>query len=149
MTEPYFNLPNLAEATDQIVFEEYGFESYYRCTRSYPLLSCHPASNNPKAASLIPHGGLFGNDLPLPPTHQLLIDIGYSYTHVLPVSNGEISWQHAKRIDIGGKLLTNQLKHLVSFRQWNMNDETFVMRQVFEACSFVSLDWRGDLEACR
>lgn len=34
ITEPYFNLPNLQEVYDQFVFEEYEFESYYRCTRS-------------------------------------------------------------------------------------------------------------------
>lgn len=33
MTEPYFNLPNIAETYDQMVFEEWEFEAYYRCTR--------------------------------------------------------------------------------------------------------------------
>lgn len=33
VTEPYFNLPNIAETYDQMVFEEWEFSSYYRCTR--------------------------------------------------------------------------------------------------------------------
>jgi actin-related protein 6 len=33
ITEPYFNLPNIQEVYDQFVFEEYEFQSYYRCTR--------------------------------------------------------------------------------------------------------------------
>ena len=33
MTEPYFNLPNLQDVYDQFIFEEYEFQSYYRCTR--------------------------------------------------------------------------------------------------------------------
>ena len=33
ITEPYFNLPNLQEVYDQLVFEEYEFSSYHRCTR--------------------------------------------------------------------------------------------------------------------
>ena len=33
ITEPYFNLPNLQDVYDQFVFEEYEFQSYYRCTR--------------------------------------------------------------------------------------------------------------------
>jgi len=33
LTEPYFNLPNIQEVYDQFVFEEYEFNSYYRCTR--------------------------------------------------------------------------------------------------------------------
>lgn len=42
MTEPYFNLPNLQDVYDQFVFEEYEFQSYYRCTRKFvPWLVCH------------------------------------------------------------------------------------------------------------
>jgi actin-related protein 6 len=33
VTEPYFNLPNIAETYDQMVFEEWEFASYFRCTR--------------------------------------------------------------------------------------------------------------------
>lgn len=40
ITEPYFNLPNIQETYDQFIFEEYEFESYYRCTR----LSCFACS---------------------------------------------------------------------------------------------------------
>lgn len=35
MTEPYFNLPNLQDVYDQFIFEEYEFQSYYRCTRTW------------------------------------------------------------------------------------------------------------------
>jgi actin-related protein 6 len=37
LTEPVFNLPNVQESYDQIVFEEYGFASYAR-------QSCAPIS---------------------------------------------------------------------------------------------------------
>jgi actin-related protein 6 len=37
MTEPYFNLPNVAETYDQMVFEEWEYASYYRCTRESTL----------------------------------------------------------------------------------------------------------------
>lgn len=37
ITEPYFNLPNLQNVYDQFVFEEYDFQSYYRCAREYLL----------------------------------------------------------------------------------------------------------------
>ncbi len=53
------------------------------------------------------------------------------------------------RIDIGGKLLTNHLKNVISFRQLDMQDETYVVEKVREECCFVSMDWKGDLEACR
>jgi hypothetical protein len=35
-----------------------------------------------------------------------------------------------KRVNIGGKLLTNYLKEVVSYRQWNMMDEFKLMEQV-------------------
>ncbi|KAL0961517.1 hypothetical protein HGRIS_006458 [Hohenbuehelia grisea] len=63
--------------------------------------------------------------------------------------NGQIVWDAVKRLDIGGKLLTNQLKELISFRQWNMMDETYIMNDVKEACCYVSTDFEQDLETCR
>jgi actin-related protein 6 len=79
----------------------------------------------------------------------MILDIGYSFSHVLPVKNGQIIWEHVRRIDIGGKLLTNHLKHLISFRQWNMADETHVVNAVKEACCYVSMDWKRDTEICK
>ena len=35
-----------------------------------------------------------------------------------------------KRVNIGGKLLTNYLKEVVSYRQWNMMDEFKIIDQV-------------------
>ncbi|KJA23273.1 hypothetical protein HYPSUDRAFT_138004 [Hypholoma sublateritium FD-334 SS-4] len=133
VTEPYFNLPNIQDTYDQLVFEEYEFAAYFRCT----------------PASMIPHGDLFA--LPGQPPAQctLVVDAGFSFTHVVPLLDGQIVWTAVKRLDVGGKLLTNQLKELVSFRQWNMMDETHIMNDVKERCCFVSLDYNADLEACR
>lgn len=44
--------------------------------------------------------------------------------------------------------MTNQLKELVSFRQWNMMDETYIMNHVKESCCYVSQNFKGDLEKC-
>ncbi|KAI0688710.1 actin-like protein Arp6 [Cytidiella melzeri] len=133
LTEPYFNLPNLQDVYDQFIFEEYEYRSYYRCT----------------PASLVPYGSLFqGDGLPSPEC-MLVIDAGFSYTHVVPILNGSIIWQGVKRIDIGGKMLTNQLKELVSYRQWNMMDETYVINDVKESCCYVATNFKRDLETCR
>lgn len=45
--------------------------------------------------------------------------------------------------------MTNHLKELVSYRQWNMMDETHIMNEVKEACCYVSQDFSADLEICR
>ncbi|KAJ3864444.1 actin-related protein Arp6 [Lentinula novae-zelandiae] len=131
LTEPYFNLPNIQEIYDQFVFEEYEFSSYHRCT----------------PASLIPYGKLLG----MPPSEcMLIVDSGFSFTHVVPMINNIISWPAVKRLlDVGGKLLTNQLKELISFRQWNMMEETYIMNHVKECCCYVSTDFRKDMETMR
>jgi len=51
-------------------------------------------------------------------------------------------------VDVGGKLLTNHLKELVSYRQWNMMDETSIVNDVKEKCCFLSQDFERDLEIC-
>jgi len=133
ITEPYFNLPNIQDVYDQFVFEEYEFQSYYRCTPT----------------AMIPYGTLFAQpDLP-PAECMLVIDSGFSFTHVIPILSGQIVWNAVKRLDVGGKLLTNQLKELVSFRQWNMMDETYIMHHVKETCCYVSKQFGKDLDICR
>ncbi|GLB38716.1 putative actin family protein [Lyophyllum shimeji] len=133
ITEPYFNLPKLQEVYDQFVFEEYEFQAYYRCT----------------PASLIPHGTISKEPRLPKPECIVVIDSGFSYTHVVPLLNGNVMWSAVKRLDVGGKLLTNQLKELVSFRQWNMMDETYIMNDVKESCCYVSQNYKSDLETCR
>lgn len=59
------------------------------------------------------------------------------------------SYEVDARIDVGGKLMTNHLKELVSFRQWNMMEETYIVNDVKEKCCYVSTQFAADLEACR
>lgn len=47
---------------------------------------------------------------------------------------------------MGGKLLTNYLKELVSYRQYNMMDEFLLMNDVKEALCFVSDNLIKDLQ---
>ncbi|KAJ7291670.1 actin-related protein Arp6 [Mycena rebaudengoi] len=133
ITEPYFNLPKIQEVYDQFIFEEYEFQAQFRAT----------------PASLIPHGTLFEQPGLPSPECMLIVDSGFSFTHVVPLIDGKIMWAAVKRLDVGGKLLTNQLKELVSFRQWNMMDETYIMNHVKETCCFVTSNFNRDLESCR
>jgi len=98
---------------------------------------------------MIPHGTLFAQpDLP-PAECMIVVDSGFSFTHVVPILSGQVVWNAVKRLDVGGKLLTNQLKELVSFRQWNMMDETYIMNHVKETCCYVSTHFGKDLDICR
>lgn len=53
------------------------------------------------------------------------------------------------RIDVGGKLITNHLKELISYRQWNMMDQTYIMDDVKEKCCYVSSVFKADMELSR
>ncbi|TCD68340.1 Actin- protein 6 [Steccherinum ochraceum] len=133
ITEPYFDLPKLQDIYDQFVFEEYGFKAYHRCT----------------PASMMPYGDLFRLRGHPAPECMLIVDSGFSFTHVVPILSGSVVWDAVKRIDVGGKLLTNHLKELVSFRQWDMMDETYIINDVKEACCYASQEFEQDLEACK
>lgn len=54
-----------------------------------------------------------------------------------------------RRIDIGGKVLTNHLKELISYRQLNVMDESYVINQVKEDACFVSNNFYADMEVAR
>lgn len=47
---------------------------------------------------------------------SLVVDCGYSFTHIVPFINGEKVTDAIRRIDIGGKALTNYLKEVISYR---------------------------------
>ena len=88
-----------------------------------------------------------------PPTKPaeavLLVDSGFSHTHIYTTLLGQ-PWNAAtRRIDIGGKFLTNYLKELVSLRTWNMMEEPYLISRVKEAVCFVSTDFERDLERCK
>jgi len=46
----------------------------------------------------------------------LVVDSGYSFTHIVPFINGQKVIEGIRRIDCGGKALTNHLKEVVSYR---------------------------------
>lgn len=52
-------------------------------------------------------------------------------------------------IDVGGKLMTNYLKELVSFRQWYMMDQTSVIERAKEECCYVTQQWARDWEIAK
>ncbi|CAM9339438.1 unnamed protein product [Scytosiphon promiscuus] len=79
----------------------------------------------------------------------IVVDSGFSFTHVLPFYQGRALHKSALRVNVGGKLLTNYLKEVVSYRQWNMMDEFEIMQDVKDSLSFVSLDLDADLRAAR
>lgn len=79
----------------------------------------------------------------------VIVDSGYSFTHIVPFWRGKPILVGIRRINVGGKLLTNHLKEIISFRYWNMMDETHVVNEVKEACCYVSNKYWDELDICK
>lgn len=80
---------------------------------------------------------------------MLPVDSGYSFTHVVPYLNDTKIKEGIRRIDVGGKLLTNHLKEIISYRQLHVMDETYVINQVKEDSCFVSQEFFKDMEMAK
>lgn len=162
LTEAPNTMPILQRNTDEMVMEEWGFGGYVRCLgKIYGplglywcswriLMMCYYAGPTLNAWNEV--HSLFGDPLHKPDTDilpadcLLVVDSGYSHTTVTPVYRGLPIQRAIRRLDIGGKHLTNYLKEIVSMRQYNMVDETYIMNEVKEAVCFVTNDFTADME---
>ncbi|XP_011496887.1 PREDICTED: actin-related protein 6 isoform X2 [Ceratosolen solmsi marchali] len=130
ITEPPFNFPSVQEAMAEIFFEEYEISSLLRINPS--TLSCYNYRHkNPTSKCCI------------------IVDIGYSFSHIIPFVNDMKIKAGIRRIDVGGKLLTNHLKEILSYRQLHVMDETYVVNQVKEDSCFVSQNFYNDMETAK
>ncbi|KAL7306052.1 hypothetical protein TKK_0001514 [Trichogramma kaykai] len=130
ITEPPFNFSSIQEAMVEIFFEDFEVASLLRINPS--TLSCyHYRHENPTAKCCI------------------VIDVGYSFTHIVPYVNDMKIKAGIRRIDVGGKLLTNHLKEILSYRQLHVMDETYVVNQVKEDSCYVSQDFYNDMEIAK
>ena len=130
ITEPPFNFTSNQEALEEIFFEEYECHSLLRINAV--SLSCyHYKNKNPNSKCCI------------------VVDVGYSFTHIVPFVNDTKVKEGIRRIDVGGKLLTNHLKEIISYRQLHVMDETYVINQVKEDACFVSQDFYQDVETAK
>lgn len=132
ITEPVFNFKPIQENMTEILYEEYGFASLLRCNATQLASWKFLHSNSNDAAQTC-----------------LVVDSGYSYTHIVPYVKEKKLKDCVRRIDVGGKALTNHLKEIISYRQLNVMDETYVVNQVKEDCCFVSTQFWKDLEIAK
>ncbi|MEJ1277120.1 ARP6 actin-related protein 6 [Cricetulus griseus] len=130
ITEPYFNFTSIQESMNEILFEEYQFQAVLRVNAG--ALSAHRYfRDNPSELCCI------------------IVDSGYSFTHIVPYCRSKKKKEAIIRINVGGKLLTNHLKEIISYRQLHVMDETHVMNQVKEDVCYVSQDFYRDMEIAK
>lgn len=79
----------------------------------------------------------------------LVVETGYSFTHIVPYILQKKFKPGIIRINIGGKILTNHLKEVISYRQLHVMEETYVMNQCKEDLCFVSTDFDQDLKVAK
>ncbi|CAL3961877.1 hypothetical protein PZA11_000807 [Diplocarpon coronariae] len=140
ITEAPNALPVLQGHCDQIVFEEFGFARYLRANGASlnvynDIQSSFKAP--PRAADVIS---------PLPAEILMLIDSSYSHTTITPLLLGRPLQKSIRRLEVGGKLLTNYLTKLIGIRQYDMKEETYLVNEIKEATLYVSKEFNKDME---
>ena len=135
---------SIQDTLDEMLFEHFGFHAY--CTRPAPALAALALQQQQQQA-LPPSAADSEARPPRPAT--LVVDAGFSSTHCVPIFGGTPLNFAAKRLNVGGKMLTNHLKTLVSFRSYNVMEETYLMNDVKERLCYVSLDFDNELALTR
>jgi len=65
---------------------------------------------------------------------------------VTPILAGRPLQPAIRRLDVGGRLLTNRLTRLISTRHYDMRNEPYVVNEMKEKACYVSLDFKADME---
>lgn len=154
ITEAYFNLPDLQAAMDLLLFEEYGAASIWRSAREFfcavarSIGSCVGKLLTRPGALLAVHilpytPNLFTTPIGVErrrarPECMCIVDLGHGASHIVPVIGDAVIWRAARRHVISQRLVTNLLKEALSFRQWDMMDESWLVGHIKETCCFVA-----------
>ena len=136
------------------MFEEFGLQSFYaapapvfsmrRAASLFPNVAANHVSTGGRATTGLDctSGPAFPFTLSAPCPIQagsgVIVDAGFSFTHIVPFFDGQPLLSAVKRINVGGKAQTNYLKELVSYRSLNMMDETYLMETIKDQLCFVS-----------
>ncbi|KAM7350509.1 actin-related protein 6 [Cochliomyia hominivorax] len=131
VTEPQLNFPSIQEAMIEILFEE------YHCAGIHKSTTAELAAYNYCAES---------EETTMHNLNCIVVDVGYSFTHIVPFIRGKRVTKGIRRIEVGGKVLTNHLKELISYRHLNVMDESYVVNQIKEDICFVSQDFAEDMK---
>ena len=117
-----------------MVFEEFEFASYYRTTA--PTFNAYAPSHFSDAKTSSPG---------VPLECLLVVDLGHSHSTVTPLYHGRPFQAACRRLEIGGKTLTNRLKDVLS-RTVEVQKEDWIVQEIKEDVCFVSQFFCSDLE---
>lgn len=137
LTEPMFAPDELRATMCEVMFEEYEFGSLF-CAPPAMFAAMARCNNNDAAATAAASSRANGADGDLFRKHNcgIVVDVGYSGTHIVPIFGGRVLNYAVRRIDVGGKALTNYMKE-VSARS-SSRKQTALTYFVMHAVDFVS-----------
>lgn len=118
----------LQRNADEMIFEEFEFQSLFRTVS--PALNAYALS--PFEAATQPSYGV-------PLECLLVVDAGHSHTTVTPLYHGKPLHPASRRLEIGGKTLTNHLKAMLS-RTMDMHREEWICQEIKEDTCYVVED---------
>lgn len=127
VTEPLGNLLHCRRAMDELVFEWAEFGALL-ATVSPPLLM-RSTRRSP---------GTMGAAAADAPGTGLVVDAGFSFTTATPVVDGTPLLPACRRVDVGGKALTNYLKACLSRGAYALHDETMLVEAIKERTCYVT-----------
>ncbi|KAF2857561.1 actin-related protein, ARP6 class [Piedraia hortae CBS 480.64] len=119
----------LQKNADEMIFEEFGFGASWRTIA--PVLNAFAPSAFPEESTEC----------------LLVVDVGHAHTTVTPLYHGRSFPTAIRRLDIGGKTLTNQLKELIS-RTFDVHKEDWIVNEIKEDVCYVTQNFNQDLEKC-
>ncbi|EDW82658.1 uncharacterized protein Dwil_GK10108 [Drosophila willistoni] len=131
ITEPQMNFQSVQEAMLEMLFEEYRVAGLYKTTAADLAAFNYVADSEERTT--------------MQSLNCIIIDVGYSFTHIVPFVLGRRVQEAIRRIDVGGKALTNHMKELISYRHLNMMDESHVVNQIKEDVCFVAEDFKDTM----
>ena len=130
VTFPVFIPSKLREKMVEIMFEYYGFGGFYPTVG--PEMIQEYAKEKFKGQ--------------VDPKFQLIVESGHSATYIAPFFCDDIINHAIKRIDVGGRILTNALKEAISFRHIDLSHEYRMVTDIKEKMCYVSEDFTQDMK---
>lgn len=79
-----------------------------------------------------------------------VVDLGWSATQIVPMYKDRlIDAAAVKRLSVAGRHLINMWKYFVSYRQWNLMDQAWILKDVLHQTAFVSMQFLEDIRLAK
>ncbi|CAK7905695.1 actin-like protein Arp6p [[Candida] anglica] len=150
LSETPFQLPQLSINTDQIVFEEYGFDSYYRAVPQALVDwveddEAEGENGVNSSEQKLTRKSTKKDVKPIKSNFSLIIDSGFNCTWIVPMLYNNVYWKGVRKFPLGGRAINGLLRELISFRHYDVSDEAVLINTIKESTCFMAQDYKKTL----